>query len=469
VQQGLPLYPSGEDYPYTTNYMGPCYFWAVGMLGRAMDADIPMLYRIGRLVSFFCGLAPAVIAGVYSYRRWGRAAGLAAAALGLGAAPMIGFGVMTRPDMLADLLGLAGFFLACRSGVRGLALAGLLLALACLTKQTAGAYAIAAVLALGLADGRRAQAMLLAAITGAVTIGALVLLALAGEPQAMASFLGQRMIPWDLKQQGAVLFLLARQSPDLLWLPVLGIGLWMSPQNLSQNHHSPVGQPGDVEAANGSATGSKNRDRQLSILALVMLAAALVTIAKKGSDLNYFLGLRVVAAMGGGMLCQAALHTGRRCLPAAKLMFVSLLCLIPSILQVGHAARSAYGDRVEAAGPHDDSELGHLQAYQRLAQDPNVRLLTDHDALAVYQGQDVPLLDAYLFRLRVTAGQLDPPELVDRIRARTFQYVVLSIDVDGTYDDICFWLLPESVADAIRSNYRLLRRDRPFWVYVPRE
>ena len=71
-----------------------------------------------------------------------------------------------------------------------------------------------------------------------------------------------------------------------------------------------------------------------------------------------------------------------------------------------------------------------------------MRMLTDSDRLAVYQGPGAVLFDAYLFRLQVDAGQLDPRELIDRLQSRWFQYVVLSADVSGVYHDYFFYRLP---------------------------
>ena len=120
VQHGLDLYPNDADFPFVANLMGPCGFWLVGGLGRLLAADVPTLYLIGRMVSLACGIATAVLVGGYLTRRYGLLAGIVGAVFALGAAPMIGYAVMTRPDMLADLAGAAGFFLACQRASREL-------------------------------------------------------------------------------------------------------------------------------------------------------------------------------------------------------------------------------------------------------------------------------------------------------------------------------------------------------------
>jgi hypothetical protein len=72
AQHHLPLYPPQEGTSYTVNYMGPCYFWTVGYIGRLLDADIATLHLVGRAITFLCGLGPAIIAALYLHRRYGR-------------------------------------------------------------------------------------------------------------------------------------------------------------------------------------------------------------------------------------------------------------------------------------------------------------------------------------------------------------------------------------------------------------
>ena len=48
------------------------------------------------------------------------------------------------------------------------------------------------------------------------------------------------------------------------------------------------------------------------ILTAVWLAAAVFTCAKRGSDLNYFIPLRIIEAIAAGTLCIAALRSKRR-------------------------------------------------------------------------------------------------------------------------------------------------------------
>ncbi len=143
VRAGLPLYPDWRGFPYVSNFYSPCYFLLVGGLGRAAGAGLDGLFFIGRGVTFAAALLTTAVLGGAVGRRHGRWAGLAAAAVSLGATPMIGFAVMVRSDLMAELLGLVGFLLSGRRSRRWCAAGCGLLVAAALTKQTAGVFLLA--------------------------------------------------------------------------------------------------------------------------------------------------------------------------------------------------------------------------------------------------------------------------------------------------------------------------------------
>ena len=227
VRHGLPLYPEGHGPCYAVNYMGPCYFWIVGALGRLFDADIPALYVIGRMVTFACGLGPAAIAALYLRRRYGRWAALAVFIFGLGSAPMVWYGARTRPDMMADLLGAAGFFLACGRGRRWLPAAAALLAMSCLTKQSLGAlWLLAAMAALLVRGDARRRAFVLGGTTAALASAIVVFLAATSEPHILPSLLGQGRMAFQPRQSLRIVMRLMDCSPELLLFALVGCALW---------------------------------------------------------------------------------------------------------------------------------------------------------------------------------------------------------------------------------------------------
>lgn len=357
---------------------------------------------------------------------------------------MVGFAVMTRPDVLADLLGLAGFLLACygRGRQRSAVAAGILLGLACLTKQTAGVYAVAAVLALWLDDRDGRRSLLVGATAAGTTALIVALAALRGEPHILPSLFGQTAVPLDGGQHLGILWLLTRTSPDLLWFTVLGCWFWI---------RGPSEEP------------------KLAILAVVVLGAAFVTSAKLGSDLNYFLGLRFLEVVAVRTLCQAMVR--RAASPSWRrlgILAVGLVLSVPGVWHVAGAllrAERSASFRQTAAG---EEAVKCLQAYRLAAENPGLDLLTDSDHLAVYQGERAAFVDAYLFRLRVTDGQLDPAELIERITSHRFDLIILSADVNAASYASYFWRLPPNVADAVRDNYTLRETGAGFCVYAPK-
>ncbi len=440
VEHGLPLYPEGQGPSYTVNYMGPCYFWIVGAIGRLFDADIPSLYVIGRVVTFVCGLGPAVIAALYLHHRYGRWAGLAGFIFGLGSTPMIWYGARTRPDMMADLLGVAGCFVACELSRRWLPAAAVLLAMSCLTKQSLGAvWLLAAMVVLLLREDTRRCAFVLGGTTAALVLMIVMLLAATSEPYIVPSLFGQGGIAFSPRQSLRILMRLMDRSPEMLLFALVGCGLWIR---------------------------EKRQDRTLLILTAVWLVGVVLTCAKIGSDLNYCIPLRIVEALAAGTFCVAALRSNRHRLGWAMVAWAGALTMVFSAAFAVTMATAAVERRVSEDGQARRQQLAH---FAQLARDPNVRLLTDSDRLAVYQGQRAVLLDIFLFRLEVESGRRDPRELVDRLQSRWFQYVILSADVSGVYDDQFFAALPATVAAAVKANYQLQSHEGDLFVYVPRE
>ena len=159
VQAGLTLYPEWTRRPHVANFFSPVYFWLVGGLGRCLDSSLEQLFTIGRAVTLVSAGLCGVAIFCYLYRRQRLEAATAGAIFSIGAAPMYGFAVMARPDVLADTFGVCGYLLLISWNRRVLPAAGLLLALACLTKQTAGIYLLAAIAACLCQRARRESAL----------------------------------------------------------------------------------------------------------------------------------------------------------------------------------------------------------------------------------------------------------------------------------------------------------------------
>jgi hypothetical protein len=355
---------------------------------------------------------------------------------------MIAYGVMCRPDMMADLLGAAGFFLAFQTDRRWLPAAAVLLALACLTKQTAGVWLAAAVIVLFFRQGMTRRAFFLGGVAAMVVLSVVALLAATSEPDIWSSLFSQFAMPFDPQQQFGILILLLHHSPELLFFVLVGCGLWVS------NEH---------------------KDRALFILASLWTLAAIVACAKRGSDLNYFLPLRIVEALAAGALCAAAMRSPRHRIGWTLLTFAGILAMLPGTLFAAETALTALRHRARLESPDGLAEQQQVQHYMQLAADDGVRLLTDSDRLAVYQGCRAAFFDCYLFRLQADAGRIDPRALVDRLQSRWYEYVILSADLSVAHHDYFFYNLPQPVAEAVKANYTLQSQESGLYVYVPRK
>ena len=108
---------------------------------------------------------------------------------------MFGAALMVRPDTMAELLGVTGFFLVLASRSWSRSAGMLMLVLAVFTKQTAVTFLIAASAALAVGGDRRLAAIVFASCSLAictVTAGVTVY-----EPMFVSSLLGEGKTPWD--------------------------------------------------------------------------------------------------------------------------------------------------------------------------------------------------------------------------------------------------------------------------------
>ena len=404
VQAGLALYPDFQDGPHVANFFGPGYFLVVGHLGRWSGADLEGLPRIGRGVSIVSTFAAAAIVGLAS----GRRAGLVATLLALESAPLIHFGAMVRPDLLADTLGIAGFLAAIglRGGWRGLGV--VLLVAAAMTKQTTGVYAIAAVAGLLVSGKFRAATGL--AIGTLLGLGmAIGWLAIIEGGRAPGDLLGAGTSP----TAGAFALLplqgIADRGPELPFFALIGLGIWAF---------------------------RKPRKPALAVLAVAVPAVAVWTARKIGSDLNYFLGLRLVAALGAASLWGTLLdpkgdreRANRARVPALLLAVVGAALLVPGLRDAWH-----YLDAARAEARFFDSEPGRatLASYRalfELAADPSRAILTDSGPILLRQGDRAPFADPWIFRLLCLTGRVHPELIRRRIADGDYDAIVTTADL----------------------------------------
>jgi hypothetical protein len=441
VEGGERLYPPWRDYPHVANFFGPVYFVLTGLLGSVTGADIRGLFLIGRGITFVSSLLTSLALGVLISRQYGRGAGLAGAVLSLGAVPMVGFSVMVRPDALAELLGLLGFFLSGLQARAGRIAGCVLLILAVLTKQTAVSFLLAAAIALA-AEGRWRRAL---GVLGGCTLvlsALIVAVSLSLEPNFASALVGEAKTPWSAANGLTILRRIGYGSPDLLLLPVLGLGLWLR-RRIS---------PWEMRAL---------------VLTIVLLAGSLVLSWKDGADTNYYLSLRAAEALAVGSLWHAASTAGTRGRSAALLgaVMLAVFSLIPGTLSMGYRAYSARQQAEFLDGPVGRSFLGSYQRVIDLARDPESRLLTDSGLLDLYRGRRAEFGDPFLFRVLVETGQIRPTRMREKIDSQDYDLIVTTSDIFSKAYETYPFGLPMTLVERARARYVPIGREAGLFFY----
>lgn len=443
AELGETLYPDWRDHPHVSNFFGPCYFWAVGMIGAATQADIPDLFRIGRGVSFASGILTSLVVGGVVGRKSGWVAGVVGGTLSLGAMPMVGFSIMVRPDMTAELLGISGFFLAGRRGW-GELVGGGLLVLAIFTKQTTVLFLLAA--ALGWAaegDWRRGLRLLVGVSAAAALVaGAGTLLVAANFAR---SLMGESKTPWAFASFARTLQRAATLCPDLLFFPLLGLGIWLSKR-----------------------TG--RREWRPAILAAVVLASSIGLAAKRGADLNYYLSLRVVEALAIGATWRAwSLSSSRaKSTGLAAATLVGCLTMGPGVLVAVAGARGALDTRAFLGSPGGRQRLADQLELCELARDPKARVLTDSGMVDLYHGRLADFADPWLFREMAGTGQLDLKVLRDRVDSGYYDLIVTTSDLERPAYASYEFGLPMPVVERARARYEKVGTRASLFLYKKR-
>jgi hypothetical protein len=441
VQAGVRFYPGWEDYPHVSNFFGPVYFGVVGLIGRWVGVSLDGLFVVGRSLTLAAGVATSLVIGHEARRRYGVVAGLVGAAASLGAAPMDGFGLMVRPDTLAELLGVLGFFLAVRTGRPERLLGAALLVLAIFTKQTTAVFLVAASAALWWEGHRRAAVGLLggvglcvAAIVGIVTATL--------EPRFAGSLMAEGTSPWSLPNWLERVGRLAHEAPDLILFSVVGPVLWTVPAR---------------------------RDRSLVALSIILVASSFLTAGKYGSDLNYFLSLRVVEGLAVAALVGALLRppSGRAARGWVVLGLIAATAFLPGDRFARRLVLQARAEDRHFRSAEGQSELAERRSLEARAADPSIRLLTDDGRLQLHQRERAEFGDPWLFRMQVDHGLIHPATMRERIEAGWYDEIVTTRDLFSPEYVPYLFGLPMELVEPARAQYRSAGEQGRHFVYVP--
>lgn len=195
-------------------------------------------------------------------------------------------------------------------------------------------------------------------------------------------------------------------------------------------------------------------------------AVALLSLAKAGSNYNYFLevttGLAIFAARGldrlAKLACGAPSSPRHRWAPrfGRFTTVVGLVWMVGSFL-LGAALLLAY-----ASHPPDASELVH--AIERTPGD----VLTERDSLAVLRaGKEAVAADPLGVSMIAHAGHWDPAPLHTLIEDHAFSLIVLgrAVDTEASYQGLSWW--PPGTRERIERHYRPIGRLGGNYLYGP--
>lgn len=440
------LYPDPAAFPHLNNVFAPGYFDLVARWRRSMTGDETLTVFLGRTVTLIANLLLAVTLLVIVAWRLGFGAGLFAAATWGASLTLIGFGVMVRPDLLATLLGLAGFLLA--SSRRGTlnAIGVITIITAALVKQTSLLFLGAAALA-HWRGGRRAQAI-------GLIIGGLGGLALAVHrvdrsvhPGVAAAFLFESGTPFHPKQFLEIFIRALVRTPELFLLIAWS---WWSLR---------PSKPGWPAPAEASATPEVRAEREsvrefagiAQAGATIAALAAILTIGKIGSDMNYLLPLAATAPLVAGLL---AASIGRD--PVARSAvrpagWPTLIALAVAWLMGAAQQWNAVQAVREVVSDERHKEMRtQFNGLQSRMRDVRGFVLTDHPRLAMTLGARSAIRDPWLYRQLVEDGRLSADPVLQRIRKAEFEYVIVGHPpgVDAPF------ALPTRVSKVIPDHYQ---------------
>ncbi|MCC6177873.1 MAG: hypothetical protein IT305_21445 [Chloroflexi bacterium] len=414
LAQGRPIYTDNEQFPYYSSNYPPVY----SLLLAPIVAETGPSLLAGRLLSAGAALLTTVLLGSVAYRWTGNAAAAATAALlYIGSSYVFHTTPLARVNALAVLFALAALACCAERGRMWAAAAVAACLLALYTKQTTVDAVAAGLLALALRNLRLG-----------VVVGA-----------AVAAIGGALFLAIDRTTGGAFYenVVVGNVNPFRLGQAVDYYA------NFLQIHGIMVGLA-------GWQVWQSMKARSLGAFELYWLFSLIlaVSVGKWGAGESYFLGPIVASALlaGLGLHRIAAAPDGR----AYLLAIVGPLVLLQSVLYAhgplyrlapflaDHGAQaSVLGRAPDVAAVAAASEL--LDALQK----GDGPLLLEDPSYGLYVGREV-VGNATHLRNLYQAGVWSPDGLVEDIRARRFDWVLLHAE-----------LYPEPVLQAIGRSYYL--------------
>lgn len=427
------LYPSNAAPPYRAAIYSPLnyYFQAITMFITG-----PRSMLGGRLITVLASLY--ICYSLYriarqqelaTVRRAGVGISLAAALTPFATAALYDWGVLAKADMLAIAFSLAGVQRIWEAGQarrRDARLwpyfgAGLLCALALLTKQSALAAPIAIVIWLGLGREWRFMAAFVGSLAGSlVVVGVGFQLATGGAFfRHLVTYNSQ---PYDLDFLGAAL-------NYLLWTHIVML----------------------VLAAFWVARPLVGRFERMDLWRIYFLAALAVSFSagKVGADYNYYIESLCLMSLlawwqvGRLMALRSEWRLGPVRLPVAM---IALVFMVIQLFQLHHIPLLAEGSNTPTPADFDRPNQVAAQLRDLSQQGP---LLAEDSGWQATQGLPVELDDPFVFGQLAPAGSWDSRAFMEKLNSGYFRSAFFEI----SQPDMSEAALDKAVADGTASPF----------------
>jgi hypothetical protein len=445
-------------FPAIVFHYPPVYHAFTIALAEAGGLDFLMA---GRIVSFAATLVAGLFAGLIVYHvvrseaRRGVAAGCAVIGglITLSFAPVTHWAPLMRVDMVATAFALAGLWLAmlAPSKPRLIHLAALCFVAAVFTKQTAIAAPAAAFLVLLVLKPRIAWAGIATSL--AAGLATLAVLAWVTDGGFLRHIFFYNINRFDLSRVSMI----ARfGSMHVLYLAAgcIGAALWI--RSRSPGYRGAGGLAGLRQRLAGSEA-----DIGMAVLLAYFLVTTLmlITVAKVGSNYNYFIDWMFAAGILAGIGCwQAARLALEPRASAPKPGLVALL--LPALIGFQAVLLPPAPDYAERLDPTRVAELERLTAMVRAAERP---VISDDMVVLLRGGQPV-MWESAIFAELASKGVWNPRPFADRIRRGEFAFFVTDGGRGAPYFEDRYG---QFMAAAIDQAYPVKRVLAGFTLHLP--
>jgi hypothetical protein len=417
LRQGVRIYQRPttrglQGLAYDAAMYGPIYYLAAAEVVDPQKPAYLPLRLVSLLATFGCAAGCALLAFWLSRSRLGAALAFLAF-LSYGA--VASFGVSARCDIMAVFLSFAGFLVSYRfRDSKAILLAVPLMLLGLFYKQQFFAGPLAVLIFLGLEKRYRRAAQFF----GSLALGGLALVGLFQfgifRGQAfLIHFLPRHGLPaaWIPFQRGAVYFGLALLVPLFLALEFL----------------------------------RSYPNKLLGCYLGCAVFLGLATVARAGSDVNYFLESVLLLSVLPVALFAKRLAESRA---PGEVLFLIILTFIMGVF--GRRPAPSAADFVR------DREV---QDYLRRNFSPGTQALGLYVGDAVRAGLDAPIPDLYQYAWLLRGGAVSDRGLVAALDQRQFGVVILNFDLEHEQDPVRLeHYLTAPVRQAILADYRLATR-----------